>query len=202
MYYRELNNNFTDRGVAIIELLICLPVLLILVFVGSDIAIALNKYQIALSLSKDLATIVYRECVIDINSYQYSSMRTDGYYSELLGPPECVKKLNDSKMKTAVAKISSDAGYALSMYNWRSFPRSPLRTAIALHNVPASRYSINNFRQGPSADTDVSGNTSKLLKDYEVVVIAEVFIPHQTLFPGIMNSLHFKDNMVYAATLY
>lgn len=199
------NKKHESSGQVLLELLLVLPVFLIIVFVGIDIIMALDKYQIALSLSKDFASTAYRECVIDMNDYSSSStVNTSGYYFELLNPSGCINNLADSKLKASMALIDENAGFVLSAYG-KTYKTglAAVQTALTIYNAPNSRYSKEkSFPFSMMIKDQPDGNTAKVLEDYEVVIIAEVFIPHNTLFPFIMNYLNFPDGMVYGVTIY
>ncbi len=94
-------NMKSTKGVAILELVIILPLLVLVVLVGIDYSRALQRMQIAAALSREAASIGYREFVADPAGDPTRSLQMDPaagnattYWDEL-----------DAKVKNAQALI-------------------------------------------------------------------------------------------------
>ena len=188
-----------------IELALVLSFLCVFGLVTFDIIRALQTYSVALSLSKSIANTAYRQCVINADEFNQSTMRTQSageypttMYDEMFDPTQCLTKVSTDSFSASVPLLSPDTDYVISMYRWSS--GAAVRDAMVSHGASASRYNIASF--AASSPTDATGKNGKALQDYQVLVVAEVFIPYSPMFQTILNCLNFDQGKIYAATLF
>ncbi|HQH27547.1 MAG TPA: hypothetical protein PLP17_09150 [Oligoflexia bacterium] len=182
-----------------IELAIVMPLLIFLALVGYDIARALNTYQVALSLSKQIASAAYRECVVNIADFQSSHAALSGKLNDLFSPQECLTVVRAS-LNPSVVNVSAAATYSISMVTYDA------GTGGASLFLPSSGngamlVKASDFQSGPGGLLDSSGSLAKLLHDYGILVIAEVHVPYQAFFESVLQALGFSFNDIHAQSI-
>jgi Flp pilus assembly protein TadG len=188
------------RGHALVELALILPVLILIAFAGIDFARALNTYQIALSLSKEIASASYRECIVDVADYNSSQVNLSASHLKgLFDPKQCLAAVRAS-LATTVSNVAPNTEFSIVMFSYDSASNK------AVEYVPTGYPSLKNhttssFVFSGTTSTDSSGTLEKALQDYEVLILAEVNVPYQAIFGVLLTSLGFHPDHIYAATV-
>ena len=107
------SNHKESRGSVLLEFAIVLPLLLVLGFGGIEYARNLNTYQVAVSLSKEIAATAYRQCVFDPTQPPTGAL-SSGHQSSF-DAPTCLSNVRDT-FTSSVASILPGAKYQIYMY--------------------------------------------------------------------------------------
>jgi hypothetical protein len=188
-------------GHAILELALVLPVLGLLALGGIELSRAMITTQIATSLSKQIATIAYRECIADKATVKSADSTNQTLY---YNPTACIQAVGDSLKNTQqIHKIAPGTEYIISMYSYDGTATNPVSDDLggplkwgagASAPVSDSKFTTGNF-------SDASGVYGAALKKYETLIIAEVFVPYESVFRRVLNIFFFEPGVIYATTI-
>ena len=190
MTHRGLRNKIDQTGVALIELVLTLPLLIVILAGTVDYGLLFFRGLSVASLSRDLASRAARECVADPGNIQSClNMMTLELENDWVGA-RIINRLPGSQM---VVSIYGDGAGA---------PNPPQRLALAC--IPQSACSSEStalspsrFRPNAQFRIDVSGLTN----ENPIVAIAEVFIPYTPLIRTPWNS-YAQSGVLYEASIF
>ena len=187
------------QGHALLELIIVLPLLWAVLLAGIEFGRALNTYQEALALSQEIASTSYRECIVDVGEYDNSAFKEGGKHNPLFDPSTCLATVRDS-FAASVRTLEPRAEFFVSMYRYSS--GNIFQDGVtALQGNPAvysSKLTTSSFSGGSDPGAQ---DMADALKNYEVLVAAEVYFPHDTIFSSFLDIFFFDPGAIYAATL-
>ncbi len=192
MSLSERNN---ESGHALVELSLVAFVLFIIAFWSVEISRVLRYQQVATALSRELASVVYRECAADNAAFPIP--RTDAPVSRF-DPRTCIPGVLANEFLPQLNRIAPGAVVSVSYYGYdgtnvtRDFISDP--NGITRFDPGAVAADVANL---PAARSDF-GNA---LVDLGVVVIGEIQLPHSNLGVGAgMFATHFT-NWLYGVTI-
>ena len=163
-------------GNALLEFALVLPVILLLIFGGLEIAGTISGVQAANYLSREVATLAFRNCALDSTaqdseptSYQNGTNCLQGVVNAVLGD---------------TTGILPGTNVALSIYNITYGgdpdgdttlpPDPPVLTATFATGGMVSKFSTGNFT---STATPLDSALKELLLAHRTVVVSEVRVP-------------------------
>lgn len=165
---------YRESGLAMLELALALPIVLIISFVSIETARSLRYVQVASTLSREVASLAYRDCVGDKDEKLMFCLRNVrdevlGYANNLIGGSEVIVSMYTYDGTTAKDETSYEAG-------------------------ESSQYTL--------AGTAISGLTdTNFLTNQRIVVIGEVYIPYEPLVPRLSSAFNLGAKDYYDATV-
>ncbi len=194
--FEALSNS---QGHALLELAIVLPLLWTLMVAGVEFGRALNRYQVALSLSQQITRSAYRECIVDAGDFASSQLKDAGKHNPLFEPNTCLARIRDS-FSASVTNIAPDAEFFISMY--RNQSDTVTRDGFVFFQGAAPRYNTKlNEDQFRTIGAQGSGDLGRALKDYEILIIAEIYVPHNAIIGNFLDYFFTDSGALYAATI-
>jgi Flp pilus assembly protein TadG len=174
-----------ESGHAMLELAIVIPLLSMIAVCSLELSIQLGSYQIATQLSRELASLTYRRCVID----------SSGSSSAKFNPDACIDGVL-AEFATDVAGVAPGTQFVASLYN--SSGVNVQQSSIRSFGTQASNYTLSDFSSKSSSDPLVNA-LSNSVSELGSVIVAEVYIPHSPL-PGSIRFLNSgNSNWIYAS---
>ncbi|MFN8390841.1 MAG: TadE family protein [Bdellovibrionota bacterium] len=163
----------SERGASLVELAIVAPAMMLLVFAAFSLCGQLRGSQHASSMSRELASMAYRDCLADAQAGQ----------SDKFSPDSCLPTAVET-FRAANEFIKSDMAYVVTLYNYDTATDTAKLTFQAATPGQTSRVSLTSF-----AGTDPYGTALMAsLRTLNRLIIAEVFYPED-------------GRIVYAATI-
>ncbi len=198
----EMNQKRDQSGSAMIECALVLPVILLIIFGGFELANGLSAIQAANFLSREVAVVAYRDCAFDNSSATATTPATS-----YLNAETCLNAVV-TKYQNETAPIMPDTNFALSLYTISGSVVT--RTAGVESGGVSSRYTTTNFNS--SADALNQAFTATL-NQHRIVVVSEVFVPRESVrgsIPRFWNYSFFTgavggflpDGPIHAATVF
>ncbi len=182
MNTKKAKKILSERGMALVELAITLPIITIFLFAGTEFSRSFRTRQIAAALSKELANDVLRECAgIQTNSALQTCLNQYQDSIKAIGQvlvPNTVVYVSIMKMNGASATRTSSSDYTTA----GTFP---------------SKYSV-------SGNTIVGMDDPNLIQTTRINVIAEAYVPYTAIFTNIMGaqgSFQFNPTSYYESTI-
>lgn len=190
------SNLRTERGGAYIELLLAFPILCTCIFAGLEYSRALNQLQVAVSSSREIANVAFRNCIADAVQARRSAQAAEFDQTTCLSAARTelvnAQQINAifPGLEFRLAAYSYDpAANAISADGSASYGSACVGNSADCN----SRYSVAAFTDNP------------LLKDaaqqYGTLVVAEVFIPYNGLLSGATSMFHFTPKVIYGTTI-
>ena len=167
-----------NRGTAILELALVVPLLFACCFFALELSRELGEIQVATSLSRELGSLAYRECSNNGSLMNNSS----GANTQI-----CLQQILN-RFQAQFVGLAPEAQYVLSIYTLDSGTLS--RPGFAqTHSERTGKYSpLLGF---PPLDA---------LQHYEMLIISEVFLP-RTLSYEIPSLFPVRPGDTYAVTI-
>ncbi len=184
-----------------IELVIVLPLLFVLGLGGIELARALRAYEAVVSLSRELALASFRECVVDPT--QTSGSKLALTHKALFNANDCLANTGGT-LSSRLTNTVPGAQFAISMYS--SVSGSVNRAGYYKSGTAESALSVGSF-QGPTNTTGSigspgdPGSLANALRDYQLLVVAEVFLPYDPIFRRFLSLLLFDPDRIYGITV-
>lgn len=189
-----------ERGHAILELAIVLPVLFLLAMASLELAALLKYHQAGSALSREIASIAYRDCVAD------TTVVGDSFFD----PQLCMDKLFTGKLKTRLEKAAPGAKFIVSLYNYdgTTVSRDGFKEFINLKNTSSSsatptgnsKFSKSEFTSDLSNTKSKRKYLTRSLALYGTLVVGEVYIPYTGLAAMVPIFVPFNVSSAYAST--
>lgn len=170
----------SERGVAIIELAIVLPMLILLFFGAIELVRALQMQERMTVLTKEAANIMFRDC-LELD---------EPALTQAAGADACMNKAL-ADIDNASRFVMPGALWILSLYDKDSATPGNLKARVSSAGAPASRFDTNPVPNG-------------LLLSQGKIVTAEVFFTYRPLFhDGVGGSNIIPvTTQLYDATMY
>ncbi|MFN8391269.1 MAG: hypothetical protein U0136_13335 [Bdellovibrionota bacterium] len=150
----------SQAGASIVELALVVPVIVILVFTAFPLAIRLKGAQISDSLSRELTSAAYRECIADRSAA--GSLKFD--------PQQCLDDMI-ATFTAQTAEIAPSATFVVSLYTYDPSTREITLVSKSATNGQQSRVGLETF-----ARADEYGISLKLsIAQVQRLMIGEVF---------------------------
>ena len=171
MNHSRLNNS--ESGVALLELALVLPFLLFMLIAGLESTRALQTDKAAITLSREAANLVLRRCDTQIDA---------------AGLGACVVR-QSGEINAAAAAINPNAQVRISMFGRQGAAVTTISDGRAPFSGAAFNFShraadvANNIREGIGPIDATFFDTRNFL------IVAESYVPHQPLFPGLGDFL-------------
>ena len=188
-----------ERGVAIYEFALILPIVCLFAFMGLEFSRALRYSQLASSLSREAASVVYRDCTNRSVPDTMSCLTAAQQSLQLFG-----------------SKLIPGSQLVLSVYDWdstsgpvrvRRLGIGPVTAATGYPGVHQTKYSVTGGTmitgiQGTLVGSGIAGDiSSQLLEKHRVIVISEAFIPYSSLSGNILARIGFNPSVFYDVTI-
>lgn len=180
----------SDSGHAIAELAFFLPVLVLIAFASLEFSMMLKNYELATTLSRELANVAYRECAVSIEAMNTANTMFD--------PDPCLDLvIRDLQQKfTKVANVQ----LVVSLYHWNPGAGSSGRSVMKATNGGnyPSRYSVSRLER---ADVSTPTLGTSIIEEYRTVIIGEVYVPYNLMFSFMSRFASPVSGAMYAATV-
>jgi Flp pilus assembly protein TadG len=186
-------------GHAILEFALVLPLICLLGFAGIELSRALNTLEVATALSKEMASIAYRDCVAD--PVTVSGQVRQANDQQKFSQQQCLQDVRQD-LNSRIRTIAPDAEFVISIYTYDSVNGylQPAYTAQGNPNTNIFQYNqykftVNRFSSNPS------GTLAQALREYDVLVIAEVYLPFESYLGRALPTFTFNPGVIYASTI-
>lgn len=175
-----MNRYHEERGTAILELALIAPLLLFLVFAGLELSRVLDRAQWATQLSREVASISYREC----------SSLTDTKLSA------CLKRRAISKIKEKTEVLASGTEFVVAVFTYTppttaggsgTVTRTALEGDTTYRSMfeSASHQGFTKTILENQISNDTDGSPGMALKKNKLLVAASAYIPYRPSFIGV-----------------
>lgn len=171
------SRNF-DRGIAYIELLIVLSVLVLIIVVTIDVCRLMNVIQISATVSRESAALAYREC--------------SGDSGEKL--QVCLNSVRDF-MQTVVNSVKPNSEVVVSLYQYDTTTSSVIENRIS--TIPVGNHPSKFSLSG----SNVTGLSNSILSSQRLVAIGEVHVPYTPITWIASSIISIAGNKYYDATV-
>jgi hypothetical protein len=166
----------SQKGIAIFELVLVLPILFLFSFGTFEFARFLRQMQFASFLSRELARVGYQECASD-----HSAVNSDSF------DPQVCLEMVVRELNQRTESVLPGAELILSIYNLDSM--TVTRDGIGGEGEQKSKISL-------AIASDKQTDIGKMLSEYETVVIGEVYLPHIVFVRYIPGMVQFEERFV------
>ena len=175
---------YSERGNAILELALVLPVIAAIALGGLEYSRALKWMQISATLSRESASIAYRDC---------SMMRDD---ANILGPQYltiCLQRVR-STVAQQVQESAPNAMIILSLYDFDG--------VIEQEALVGGNATFSSKYDPVSMNNDINGHLSQTVVENDFIVISEVYLPYKPIVPGLAEFIFLSESgAFYDATI-
>ncbi len=176
---RKGDNGSIECGIAIVELALILPLLLIITLASLELIRESTSVKIAVQLSREAANLAYRECVNRINSPDEAV--------------ECLSLCQQEVMQRARDTIGSNVTVILSYYTTDT-AAAPLLWRLA--EVGSSVTYPTKYTAATLAPHSYIAT-----KPDQPIVIGEVYVPYTAVIRAVGGFFHNSDGAAYDATI-
>lgn len=188
------NKELADQaqtGVAILELALILPVLVFCVFAGLEFARALQKMEIAAALSREAASIAYRNCAADpAGDPSYTEHWNDTAYIVA-----CLTAARDEVLDIGTA-LTDRVDIIVNLYREDAAHTMVQYSTGAIDPVKHStKFAV------AGGTTVTGGNGAVTLHRRSYVVTGEAYVPFQTIIGFVWKSFRAIPQEFYDATI-
>ena len=185
-----MNNEFNalrenHAGHAFVELAIVLPLVLMLAFAGLEFSKVLKQWQIATTISRELASIALRDCSAESGTVSTEDLDLNYCLSE-----------SSELLKSRIKGLLPESILIVSLYDTSgTSSRASIRQVAVVGETTTykSRFNPEKLRKPGST----SGEAALELQS---VVIAEVYLPYQSIVGGNYRYLS-KLGALYSASI-
>jgi hypothetical protein len=209
-----------QTGHAIIEFILVIPILLGFSFFGIELSRGLSQLEIATTLSRELASSAYRECYADANALQ-QALEDPSINTQVIPPPPAIPTSSTQsdivpnncltellvRYGPSINNIATNAGYILSMYerNQTTGVVQLLGRVQSPDPATAPPYLLSRFAAtaapGAVDFSDITTAAGAVLSDFQVLIIAEVYLPQPEPRLSIHPVFSFHPGAYYAVTI-
>jgi Flp pilus assembly protein TadG len=184
----------TGRGAAILELAFVLPVLVLVVFGGIEFSRALQRMQIATALSREIASLAYRDPIAD----PAGDPDKGGKDAQAI-----LDQLNRSAIDVTNLAQKLVPGSEILVSVYRYDPTAPTNTTVDFHSNLPGKYSTrfswldrNNGIVGSKI-----GSQEKRLNTRGYLVVGESYVPYTSILSFVWSMLNQPPQVFYDATV-
>lgn len=184
-----------ERGSLIPELALVLTLFLGLAFGTVQVCRYLKVKQIATSLSRELASLVYRECVAENSAFPNPRAASWPAQSNRarFDPRACIPAVIAEEFQSNAQRIAPGLTFDISLYNFdgtavhRDYPTSS--------PTARSRFSVTRAQAELTASPSAQSDFTSSLVQFRHLVVAEIHIPFLSIGPSqfqpsILNSVY------------
>lgn len=183
-------------GSVLVEFILIMPLAILICLAAIDLSRAMRTFKIAATMSREIANIVYRECVT----------------SDVAERNDCLDNAFQSVQDTATDIANGSQVLVTLFIEQPDGSIGPLTRAPGGIAVP--------FQFNSTADLDTttggglrigSGNIDSSIRDRQAVVVGEAYVPFQPIVPFFsmllnggnkMASRYFPAGMVHEVTIF
>ena len=163
-----------EKGAALIETSILLPLLLLFVFAGLEYSRVLERSQWVSQISRELTNVTYRSCSASTGAVLKACIRR-----KVIGP-----------LSAKVETLAPGSQFVVAVYTYEG-------GVVKEEGIEGKAKYYSDFRDSgfkisdlqKEADRDIVGSTGRALKRNELVVVGTVFSPIQgfarRIIPGM-----------------
>ncbi len=184
--------NLGDRGAVLVEFAVILPLILVLVFAGSEFSRLIKVKQLVTTISREAANMAFRECVMNEGA-------TATCHTEMR-----------NKLQTLARKKIPGTEVIISVYNWDPEVDDEINTADGKVVDPpmVTAVGINQTKFAPSGDHIADAATRSInivprgiIERQRSVVIGEAYVPNTTVIGSFLGLFRFDRSVAYDATI-
>jgi len=195
--------NSSESGNALIEFAIALPLFLIIIFGGFEIAGSLSAVQEANHLSREIAATAYRECAFDGAA---SSDETPA--SSYMNADSCLSEVV-ARFENDTATLLPNTRFSISLFN--ASGAGVEQSGHAASSGTPTKFSTANFTSNTSALNRSLKNT---LDGHRTVVVSEVYVNRNSMVgsipvfwnlafaSGTSDESRYISDQIYASAIY
>jgi len=179
-----------EKGAVLIEFAIVWPIMFLIVFSGIEYSRSFRNMQMAASLSREAASVAYRDCASDIPGDEHLSpclIRVRNNIERL------AENLNEGS-KIVISVYGIDSG---SMERLGISPSIGNGLGTDLDNLYFDYSRFSPTASGINGNIDVDAN----FDGHRRIVIAEAWVPFQPLLPGYASIANFLSDNFYDSTV-
>ena len=169
--------NKEQKGVALIELALILPLIALLVFTGLEFSRSLKHIQLAAALSREVASLALRECISD------SDERV----------PYCLEIIQ-ADIEEFGSRLISDTELIVSIYRYHREDNNFKRVGSAGGSKYASRFEEEEEGLTDSLHVSLTGAET-------VIAIGEAYVPFYAIVSKVEKYLGYQSGVYYDATI-
>lgn len=163
-----------QRGSVLLELALALPVIILLSFLSIETARSLRYVQVAATLSREVASLAYRDCIGDQDQKLVF----------------CLRRVRDEVLGYA-NNLVDDSELIVSMY---TYDGTTAERATSYEAGVSSQYNL--------SGTTITGlNDVNFLTNQRIVVIGEVTVPYEPLVPRLSEAFNLGEDLYDATVL-
>lgn len=190
----NLPNN--ERGVAMIELMLMLPIVLMFAFVSLEISRYLKTDMELSFVAKEISKHVFRDCEGRLKDYQNSG---DDEERDLLDT--CLENVASDYKTYWVKDVFPDTKILISVYSSHPNLLSGTTPAeVVMRIVERRGRGIQTF-QSRFTDELVIEQYLDLVQSTESIFIIEVYVPNRPYLPGFAALANLVGGPIYAASI-
>ena len=167
-----------EQGVALLEFALLAPIFIGILAAGLEFSRALKHIQVSASLSREVASIAYRECAGD----------------EPDKVPGCLDLVRD-KIQALADSVMPNSEIVVSVYQYVEATNTYSQLGLETHGGKyTTQYSLGGGK--------INGITDdQLIIEQERIVIGEAYVPWVSAIEGIPNIFNFSPSVFYDSTI-